>query len=223
MSTNPLKDVVEVASHDLLAAVQILNAFAYESDEDSCEGMSFFTARLNEDGFFRIKSKLEAILKSSANAGVNNHPNQPTMTRPCYGCSELFHPDDMHTIDITKYGEHDTAEICDGCKEGHADTPRIADIDLDTLNLNENDKVMPSFSQVEVSVDSVGLHFDKEGITAMVRMNEAVDADEVEDILIEWDELFGWAQASSQDEGDCEAICAGLRELADKLQAWNEG
>ena len=68
MSTNPPKDVVEVASHDLLAVVEILDAFAYESDEDSCTGMSFFAARLNEDWFFHVKWKLEAILKSSANA-----------------------------------------------------------------------------------------------------------------------------------------------------------
>ena len=53
-------------------------------------------------------------------------PNAPA--RPCCGCGELFHPDDMHTIDIENYGEHDTAEICDGCKEGHADTPRIAEL-----------------------------------------------------------------------------------------------
>ena len=58
--------------------------------------------------------------------------------RPCYGCGERFHPDDMRTIDIEKYGEHDTAEICDGCKECHADKPRIADIDLNALNLDEN-------------------------------------------------------------------------------------
>jgi hypothetical protein len=70
MSTNPLKDVVEVASHDLLAVVEIMDAFAYESDEDSCMGMSFFTARINEDWFFHTKWKLEAILKSSANKEI---------------------------------------------------------------------------------------------------------------------------------------------------------
>jgi len=37
--------------------------------------------------------------------------------RPCYGCGERFHPDDMHTIDIEKCGEHDTAEVCDECME----------------------------------------------------------------------------------------------------------
>lgn len=58
--------------------------------------------------------------------------------RPCYGCGERSHPDDMHTIDIEEYGEHNTAEICDGCKEGHADNPRTVDIDLDALNLDES-------------------------------------------------------------------------------------
>jgi hypothetical protein len=73
MSTNPPKDAVEVASHDLLAVVEILDAFTYESDEDSCMGMSFFTARLSEDWFFHIKWKLEAILKSSANSQNQPH------------------------------------------------------------------------------------------------------------------------------------------------------
>jgi len=63
-------DVVGVGCDDLLAVVEILNAFAYESDEDSCMGMSFFTARLSEDWFFHVKWKLEAILKSSANVQV---------------------------------------------------------------------------------------------------------------------------------------------------------
>jgi hypothetical protein len=76
MSQNPPKGVVEVASHDLLAVVEILDAFAYEPDEDSCMGMSFFTARLSEDWFFHVKWKLESILKSSAN--VKAHTPAPT-------------------------------------------------------------------------------------------------------------------------------------------------
>jgi len=39
--------------------------------------------------------------------------------RPCYRCGKRCHPDDMHAIDIDKYGEHDTAEVCDRCKENH--------------------------------------------------------------------------------------------------------
>ena len=45
--------------------VQLLNAFDYEADEDSCMGMSFFTARLPEDGFFSVKFKLERLLEEA--------------------------------------------------------------------------------------------------------------------------------------------------------------
>ena len=67
MSANPPETVIEVASHDLFAVLEILNAFEYEADEDSSMGMSFFTARLSEDWFFHVKWKLEELLKSSAN------------------------------------------------------------------------------------------------------------------------------------------------------------
>ncbi len=74
---------------------------------------------------------------------------------------------------------------------------------------------------VDVDIRSVGLHFAQKGIIAMVRL-EDTDPDEVEDVLIEWDEVFSWAQASSQDIGDVEVICAALRKVADDLQAWDE-
>jgi hypothetical protein len=61
---NQKKDVVEVSSRDLLAVLEILNAFDYVADEDSCMGMSFFTARLCEDGFFATKFHLEDALKA---------------------------------------------------------------------------------------------------------------------------------------------------------------
>ena len=35
--------------------------------------------------------------------------------RPCYGCGEQFHPDDLNTLDVESYGEHDTIEVCDEC------------------------------------------------------------------------------------------------------------
>lgn len=50
---------------DLSDVVQLLNAFDYEADEDSCMGMSFFTARLPEEGFFSVKFKLERLLKEA--------------------------------------------------------------------------------------------------------------------------------------------------------------
>ncbi len=67
MNPKSPETVIEVASHDLFAVLDILNAFNYEADEDSCMGMSFFEARLCEDSFFHIKWKLEELLKSSAN------------------------------------------------------------------------------------------------------------------------------------------------------------
>ena len=49
----------------LANVVQLLNEFDYEADEDSCMGMSFFTARLPEDGFFSVKFKLERLLEEA--------------------------------------------------------------------------------------------------------------------------------------------------------------
>lgn len=43
-------------------AIDLLDKFTYEADEDSCMGMSFFKARLGEDGFFIVMSALEKIL-----------------------------------------------------------------------------------------------------------------------------------------------------------------
>lgn len=71
MSQNQKRDVVEVASHDLLAVLEILNAFDYEADEDSCMGMSFFTGRISEDGFFATKWRLEAALKAHQDSLAN--------------------------------------------------------------------------------------------------------------------------------------------------------
>ncbi len=84
-----MKDAVEVAQQDLLAVLEILNAFEYESDEDSCMGMSFFKARLCEDSFFHIKWKLEELLKSSTNAKVeaaraNREPISLPPNNPCH-------------------------------------------------------------------------------------------------------------------------------------------
>lgn len=71
MSQNQKRDVVEVASRDLLAVLEILNAFDYEADEDSCMGMSFFTGRISEDGFFITKRRLEAALKAHQDSLAN--------------------------------------------------------------------------------------------------------------------------------------------------------
>jgi hypothetical protein len=34
---------------------------------------------------------------------------------PCYGCGKQLHPDDMNTIDVDRYGEHYTEDVCDEC------------------------------------------------------------------------------------------------------------
>tara|TARA_R110000824_G_scaffold305230_1_gene493087 strand:+ start:799 stop:999 length:201 start_codon:yes stop_codon:yes gene_type:complete len=38
--------------------------------------------------------------------------------RPCDCCGEPTHPDDIHTVDVDRFGEHDTIEVCDFCKYG---------------------------------------------------------------------------------------------------------
>ncbi len=59
------KQTINIQAEDLSDAVQLLNTFNYEADEDSCMGMSFFTARLPEDGFFSVKFKLERLLEEA--------------------------------------------------------------------------------------------------------------------------------------------------------------
>jgi hypothetical protein len=66
MSQNPAKDVVEVASHDLLAIFGILDELDYSDVEDDGD-MATFSGRISQDWFYHVKWKLEAILKSSAN------------------------------------------------------------------------------------------------------------------------------------------------------------
>ena len=63
------KPTINIPVEDLSDVVQLLNAFDYEADEDSCMGMSFFTARLSEDGFFSVKFKLERLLEEAKREG----------------------------------------------------------------------------------------------------------------------------------------------------------
>ena len=87
MSQNPPKDVVEVASHDLLAIFGILDALDYSDDEDDGD-MATFSGRISQDWFYHVKWKVEAILKFSANAerihGGAKTPNS-TNTNPAVG------------------------------------------------------------------------------------------------------------------------------------------
>ena len=55
---------IEVPIHLLKSILNTLNSLEYEGDEDS-SSMSFFQGRLNEDGFFYDKNKLEEILKNA--------------------------------------------------------------------------------------------------------------------------------------------------------------
>lgn len=45
----------------------LLNQFECEPDEDSCAGAAFFTARLNEDSFYRLKGEIEKLIKNLRN------------------------------------------------------------------------------------------------------------------------------------------------------------
>lgn len=74
-------------------------------------------------------------------------------------------------------------------------------------------------TEVEVSLESVGMHFDHKGITAMVSLEDGLD--ESEEYLLSWDEVLSWAMASSQKDGDAEIIIDNLRNIASKLEAWN--
>lgn len=86
MSQNQKRDVAEVASHDLLAVLEILNSFDYEADEDSCMGMSFFTGRISEDGFFTTKLRLEEALKAHQDSLANSQGSG--VKSPGSNCSE---------------------------------------------------------------------------------------------------------------------------------------
>jgi hypothetical protein len=67
MSMKSKKDAVEVASHDLLAVFGILDALDYSGVDDDGDTATF-SGRISQDWFYHVKWKLEAILKSSANA-----------------------------------------------------------------------------------------------------------------------------------------------------------
>lgn len=35
--------------------------------------------------------------------------------RRCDSCDSRFHPDDLNTVNVEEYGQHNTLEICDDC------------------------------------------------------------------------------------------------------------
>lgn len=66
MSQNPPENVIEVASHDLLAIFGILDALDYSGVEDDGDTATF-SGSISLDWFYHVKWKLEATLKSPAN------------------------------------------------------------------------------------------------------------------------------------------------------------
>ena len=74
--------------------------------------------------------------------------------------------------------------------------------------------------EVNPFIESIGIHFDADGITAMAKVCGFPDLSD--DFLIGWDECLKWSMASSQEVGDAEAIIANLRKLADALESWNK-
>ena len=74
--------------------------------------------------------------------------------------------------------------------------------------------------KVNLNLKSVGLHFDSDGITALVSIDESVN--EFDEFTVSWEEVLRWGMASSQEYPDCETIVANLRAVADKLEEWNQ-
>ena len=54
----------------------------------------------------------------------------------CCGCDELFHPDDLNTVDVENYGLHETIEVCDACIADPDQAP-LTDADLDETHWTE--------------------------------------------------------------------------------------
>lgn len=77
---------------------------------------------------------------------------------------------------------------------------------------------------VELEIESVAIHFDLEGLHIMLDMEgspENYNDDENNHYVMTWNETFKWMQASSHAEGNAETIIEKLRELADKMEKWN--
>ncbi len=64
-----------------------------------------------------------------------------------------------------------------------------------------------------------GIYLNKEGLTVL---DSDSDDEPSPDAVVSWDELFSWAMASSQEEGDVEVIIDGLKGVANRLQKWSD-
>jgi hypothetical protein len=83
--------------------------------------------------------------------------------------------------------------------------------------------------EIEFGASGVGIHFEKDGIIAMVEMdysdyannNEKDDKEfETEDFKFTWLELYSWAQASgvNEDGEGGASVVKSLRKMADDLE-----
>lgn len=84
-------------------------------------------------------------------------------------------------------------------------------------------KITQTISQdveLDITISSVHLHMDKDGILAMIHIADAVEDDSY-DKQMSWNEVLKSAMASSEDHEDAKAIVLNLRAVADKLEDWN--
>lgn len=64
-------ELLRVCGEALMAIPELMEAFEYEPDEDSCTGQSIFKAELNEDGFFIALNNVRIALAALREAGMN--------------------------------------------------------------------------------------------------------------------------------------------------------
>lgn len=77
------------------------------------------------------------LIDNYTSKGLTSDPTRHF--RPCNGCNQRFHPDDLHTRDVMRYGEHDTIEVCDECNTDDEPARLTAAADIDV-----NDRTQPA-------------------------------------------------------------------------------
>ena len=83
------------------------------------------------------------------------------------------------------------------------------------------------YLKLEIYISAVCLHFDSEGITAMVRADAEDEEEdgglgEPSEFLVNWNEVLSWCMACCEEEPDSARICQRLRAVADKLEEWKK-
>ena len=82
--------------------------------------------------------------------------------------------------------------------------------------------VQEVITEIEIKVFDANMAFRREGISVSLEIENS-SADNYDWHLITWDDVLSSALASSCDDGDCQSISKNLREVADKLDAWDRG